>query len=168
MEQENPIARNTDPETSHKAADYLTDSGKRKTLTEIAWMVVDKFPNSTYQELYKAAHAYFAYLGMPCPFAGPDPLMKRLADAREVGMVYTGKPRVCQISNQEAQTWIRSDRKDPKPKRVRDSRNMWGLNVGYYKPELRKLIRDLDRYTPTEFETALDTLLDSVRGDQGK
>lgn len=93
----NPIARNTDPATSHIAAARITDSGKRLTKAQIAAGLVRDYPGSTYTELW--SHASML------AFLSPEALMKRLNDARAKGWIRTGSPRRCSVTGNQAATW---------------------------------------------------------------
>ena len=46
-----PIARNTDPETSHQAAKAITESGRRKSLAKAALECVQQYPGLTAGEV---------------------------------------------------------------------------------------------------------------------
>ena len=46
-----PLARRTDPETSHKAALEMETSGQRETDEDFAFRMVARYPNSTAAEL---------------------------------------------------------------------------------------------------------------------
>lgn len=105
----NPIARNSDPSTSHEAAAKLTDSGKRMTLAEKAALLVEMYPNSTYVELWQKAarldEVDMQSKDFKCTFVSPESLMKRLNDARAKGWIESGEQRLCPVTGNKQLTW---------------------------------------------------------------
>ena len=45
--------------------------------------------------------------------------------------------------------------------------NEYGLDVRYFKEKLRLIVRDADRYTPSEMERALLVYADVAKGQKG-
>ena len=45
--------------------------------------------------------------------------------------------------------------------------NEYGLDVRYFKQKLSQIVRDADRYTPSEMERALTTYADVAKGQKG-
>ena len=88
-----PIARRTDPVTSHRAAKEHTDSGKRQTNMERVVAGVHKAPGRTSRELA-------AYLGMDY-----HEVARRLPDAENKGLVRKGEPRTCHENARAACSW---------------------------------------------------------------
>jgi hypothetical protein len=74
-----PIARTSDPETSHEAATEITASGKRQTNCDKMLDLVRRFQGSTSGEL-----------GERITMNGH---WKRLSDLIKQGKILTGKPR---------------------------------------------------------------------------
>jgi hypothetical protein len=94
LEQRPPIARKTDPDSSHLAAEEVTVSGRRDAQKEIVLVAVKKYIGATSAEL--AAHYGFdRYM-----------VARRLPDLEKDGDVAKGQElRVCQISGRKAVTW---------------------------------------------------------------
>lgn len=89
-----PIARNTDPGTSHAAAREHTESGKRSDHANQILAVVRNHPGLTYREA--ASHL---------PVLEPVEVQRRLADLASIGLVERGEHRACNVSGRMAQTW---------------------------------------------------------------
>lgn len=90
-----PIARTTDPATSHEAAREQTGSGRRAAHAAAVLAVVRRVPDLTYREI--AAR---------CPdIREAVEVMRRLSDLREAGEVEQGEARPCRISGRQATTW---------------------------------------------------------------
>ncbi len=88
-----PAARNTDPASSHAAAERITRSGKRASQQDQVRACVLAYPGSTSAEL---AH-----------LAGLDRYMvaRRLPECAVAGSVARGPLRACDVSERLACTW---------------------------------------------------------------
>lgn len=90
---ETPIARASDPMSSHLAANEMTASGRRGQ--QIAWAIaaVRAYPGRTSQEL--------------CEVTGIDryTLARRLPDAVTAGAIRKGIQRACSVTGKTALTW---------------------------------------------------------------
>jgi len=93
-----PIARSSDPISSHLAAEEMTNSGKRGAQQRISADTVKRFPGHTSLELSK--------------LCGLDryQLARRLSEIENLS-VEKGPLRCCKISGRKAMTWypIRKD-----------------------------------------------------------
>lgn len=87
------IARATDPETSHLAAQHVVQSGTRAHQQHQALAAVRAFPGLTSLELAQAAHC--------CRFQ----LARRLPELERDGLVIRGAARTCGVSGRKAATW---------------------------------------------------------------
>jgi hypothetical protein len=90
---ETPIARSTDPESSHRAANEITASGRRQQQIAMVINMVRKFPGMTSMEL----------AGM----TGEDRyvIARRLPEALTAGAVVKGIQRPCSVTGKLALTW---------------------------------------------------------------
>lgn len=91
-----PAARATDPESSHLAAEEITESGVRQQQIGQAITAVRDHPGSTSRELAELTGLDRYMLG------------RRLSDAAATGAIRKGgkdEMRVCQVSNRLALTW---------------------------------------------------------------
>jgi len=88
-----PIARLTDPETSHKAAEEITASGTRDEQAEMVLNMVRSRPGLTSRELAEQFNVSRYIPG------------RRLSELRDLGLVHEGNPRRCRISGKRALTW---------------------------------------------------------------
>lgn len=86
------LARTTDPETSHEAAEFIVPKVNR--LQTWAAMCVRERPGLTSAEL---AREY-------CPL-DPRRIGRRLAECERFGMVRRGEARKCTVSGRNAATW---------------------------------------------------------------
>lgn len=93
-----PIARRSDPVTSHEAAKDITASGQRSAMIGLALDVLKRFPGRTAKELEREA-------------GGEDgSIRKRLNDLRHDGRaVAVIVPPKCSITGRSAQRWYLSD-----------------------------------------------------------
>ena len=93
MRVETPIARNTDPESSHLAALEITASGKREDQQHQTITAVRKYPGRTSQEL---AH-----------LTGLDRYMlaRRLPECVTAGAVKKGALIECTVTRKKAIAW---------------------------------------------------------------
>lgn len=95
-----PLARHTDPETSHEAAKRMARSGRAKAHAAVALAIVHRAPGRTYQELWaEATDAERETLGDAVE------LMRRLGDLRRAGTVSNGVARVCRVKGNRMMTW---------------------------------------------------------------
>jgi predicted transcriptional regulator len=86
------LRRNTDPETSHEAAEHIV-----KHLGDIQrWVleIVKQYPGSTASELADAKG-----------IGDPRHINRRLSELEEIGRVRRGEARECQITGRKAATW---------------------------------------------------------------
>ncbi len=90
---ETPIARRSDPASSHLAAAEVTASGKRQQQIGLVIDLVRKFPGLTSMEL----------AGM----SGEDRYMiaRRLPEALTAGAIRKGEQRTCSVTGRLALTW---------------------------------------------------------------
>lgn len=90
---ETPIARSSDPESSHRAANEITASGRRQQQIAMVIDMVRKFPGMTSMEL----------AGM----TGEDRyvLARRLPEAVTAGAIAKGQQRPCSVTGKLALTW---------------------------------------------------------------
>lgn len=88
-----PIARNTDPLTSHEAAEAITMSGARAAQQAITAKAVEQYPGLTSLELSRRSRI------------DRYTLARRLSECEEHGQVRRGQARKCAISGRTAHTW---------------------------------------------------------------
>lgn len=88
-----PIARETDPETSHLAAEEVTTSGRRAVQQHAVLAAVMAHPGLTSRELAQAA-------GMDRYVAA-----RRLPELEAAKRVRKGEARECRVSKRLAVTW---------------------------------------------------------------
>lgn len=88
-----PAARNSDPSSSHYAADYMDASGKRAHQQHRAYAAVKAHPGKTSMELHTLTEI--------CRFE----LARRLPECETGKLVRKGATRVCTISGRKAVTW---------------------------------------------------------------
>ena len=89
-----PIARNTDPASSHIAAHEITYSGARTTQQIEAFQLVAAYPSHTSREL-----AYFSELDR-------YQMARRLSDLEHAGFVKKGPIRRDDTNQRMAVTWL--------------------------------------------------------------
>ena len=94
---ETPIARANDPESSHRAANEITASGRRGQQIAQTIAAVRAFPGRTSQEL--------------CEKTGIDryTLARRLPEAVTAGAICKGQQRACSVTGKLALTWFPVD-----------------------------------------------------------
>ncbi len=87
-----PLARHSDPDTSHEAADLIKPSLNRLR----AWAVscVLATPGLTARELSERH----------CP-GDPKRIDRRLGECERLGTVRRGEPRACTVGGRRAATW---------------------------------------------------------------
>lgn len=88
-----PVARATDPATSHLAAEAITASGARDAQAQLAAEAVRKHPGHTSNELAEL-----------CPL-DRYALARRLPECATAGAVRRGQSRECRVSGRSAVTW---------------------------------------------------------------
>ena len=90
---ETPAARNSDPITSHLAADAITASGMRFSQQKQVADAVHRHPGHTSQELAE--------------LTGLDRYMlaRRLPECETGGTVRRGEPKHCTVTNRLTLTW---------------------------------------------------------------
>ena len=88
-----PIARATDPATSHEAAEYMNATGKRKKQQQLALDLVRRHPGLTADELatYGQLDRYM--------------LNRRLPELVMAQLVERGQARPSRITGRNASTW---------------------------------------------------------------
>jgi hypothetical protein len=91
-----PIARASDPSTSHEAAESITKSGQRQTLMAQLVALVTAYPGET-----------GGFYGL---VTGIDGYWKRLSDAKNAGLIVQGAPRRWNGRNQV--TWRPVEKKE--------------------------------------------------------
>ena len=91
---ETPIARNTDPITSHISAHEITYSGSRTTQQIEAFQLVAAYPGHTSREL-----AFFGELDR-------YQMARRLSDLEHAGLVTKGPIRKDETNLRMAVTWL--------------------------------------------------------------
>ena len=89
-----PIARRTDPATSHEAAERVTADGSRAVQTAECLDAVARWPGCTSAELA---------VRMGCSRYVPA---RRLPELRSVGAVANGPARKCSVTGKLALTWV--------------------------------------------------------------
>lgn len=94
---ETPIARANDPESSHRAGEEITASGRRQQQIAMTIEVVRKHPGHTSMELSEIT-------GL-CRFL----LARRLPEAVTAGAVMKGIQRPCSVTRKLALTWLPVD-----------------------------------------------------------
>ncbi len=104
MRIQTPIARNTHPETSHQAAEYMNKSGKRQKQIEECVEYVLFWPRCTSRELeYKSTWSMHAFKLRKLTH---EQLHKRLPDAVTAGLIKKGPARKCTITGRMACVWL--------------------------------------------------------------
>ena len=88
-----PIARNTDPSTSHEAADEITQSGKRANQKMLVLSLVRRFPLRTSAELSRLGNV------------DRHMVARRLPDLAGDLMVVSKSPRKCSVTGYNALVW---------------------------------------------------------------
>lgn len=89
-----PAARNSDPESSHLAAEHVTRSGKRGQQQTQATAAVRSFPGCTSFELALKTDI------------DRYTLARRLPECVTAGSVRKGEQRTCSITGRQALTWF--------------------------------------------------------------
>lgn len=98
---EPPIARTTDPSTSHRAAAVITKSGRRSIDREILLSAICDRPSLTSMELAQvlidAGHLWLRAYQIAS---------KRINDLVKAGLIESDGERRCCVSRHDARTWI--------------------------------------------------------------
>lgn len=89
----NPIARHSDPDTSHAAAKHITRSGQRDTQAALLLTAVLRIPGGTSAEYGAVVLDRYA-------------CARRLPELEKLSMVRRGPKRICRATGSEAITWI--------------------------------------------------------------
>jgi hypothetical protein len=102
-----PIARATDPVTSHEAALEQTISGRRETHTALVYRLVCANPGATYRELFRAANGAIAEAVEVQRRLGSDLAQLDPRTGVEVpdSLVVRRGSRVCRESGRSATCW---------------------------------------------------------------
>jgi hypothetical protein len=87
-----PVARRSDPESSHLAAREVTDSGRMEGQCLGVLALLKKHPLSTSLEL--GQHGYDRFV-----------CARRLPQLERAGLVARRSPRICTVGNRKAVTW---------------------------------------------------------------
>ena len=90
-----PLARTSDPQTSHDAADKLVKSGKRKSQVDLVVEAVARHPGLTYMEL----------ADLDDNTLNAQQFSKRIPDARGEGLIESVKDKECTVTGMWAATW---------------------------------------------------------------
>ena len=89
-----PIARATDPATSHEAAEHMNATGKRKKQRQIAFEMVRQHPRLTADELALYSGKLDRYQ-----------LNRRLPELETAGLVERCQARPSRFTGRNASTW---------------------------------------------------------------
>lgn len=91
-----PLARITDPSTSHEAAREQIASGRRETHAYRVYAALRSIPNGmTFSEVAEVAG-----------ISNPVEACRRLSDLRDARLAYACGKRRCAISGRTAQLWF--------------------------------------------------------------
>lgn len=102
-----PLARRTDPQSSHSAAEEVTRSGKREGQVLAVLALVRKYPGSTSLELAKHSVGLDRYV-----------TARRLPELEKQGLVRKGDERPCTINGRSMVTWWPTDYRKPEQLRL--------------------------------------------------
>lgn len=91
-----PMARRTDPSTSHEAAAVLRNTGMHVTQQDVAAALVSSYPGKTYRELWERYEQRDSGV-----FENSVGLMRRLGE-----VATKAEKRICTISGRRAVTWL--------------------------------------------------------------
>lgn len=92
---ESPIARGSDPETSHAAAADITRSGVRASQQRTVRDLVRAFPGRTSAELAARSRDIDRWTAA-----------RRLPELRTENLVRNGEPKKCGVTGKRALTWF--------------------------------------------------------------
>lgn len=90
-----PVARNTDPITSHMAASEITVSGVRSDQCRQVLALVAMYPDKTSFELSTRSRDLDRYQ-----------VARRISDLEHAGVVRKNGKRACFMSGRKAVTWV--------------------------------------------------------------
>lgn len=99
-----PMARTTDPDTSHIAAQKMKDTGAMNKQSKWVLDSLKAANGSTYRELAAAMGLH-----------NPNACARRLPDLRNKGLVVNGENRVCKVAGNKMQTWWLTSTFGPQP-----------------------------------------------------
>lgn len=99
LDLEFPMARASDPVTSHEAADRALASGAVPSQREAVLRFVRGRPGATATELARLLHHETNHI-----------TCRRLPELERRGLVRRGPARVCQVTNFKAATWFPTER----------------------------------------------------------
>lgn len=91
-----PLARASDPQTSHAAAHKLVKSGSHTRQVDLVVEAVGRHPGFTYSELADEPDAQLTV----------SQFSKRIPDAAKRGRIVSNETRECSVTGSEAATWI--------------------------------------------------------------
>jgi hypothetical protein len=89
-----PLARDSDPISSHEAGDEVTESGRREAQMDRILIQLKAHPDSTSHELKKGL-----------PGLNEVQICKRLNDLKWCGLAAKSGIRLCRVSKRRIQTW---------------------------------------------------------------
>jgi len=95
-----PVARDTDPDTSHEAAAKITAAGKRDAHAAIVLRLIVANPKSTYLELWAAAGENDKE-----SLGESFTIMRRIAGLESWGKVKRCGRRICRVNGLRMTTW---------------------------------------------------------------
>jgi hypothetical protein len=96
-----PIARNTDPETSHRAEYQYTLTNRAIRQRQVLYLV-SEYPERTNGEYARLMLKVFKHLPIKTCCESPH---KRLSDLKEKGLIWVTGERKCRDSGYECSTW---------------------------------------------------------------
>lgn len=85
------LARSSDPQTSHAAAEHIVRSGRVRSLQTIAFNAIVCNPGKTASELAQ--------------ITGEANLHKRMAELERQDLIYRGRPKTCSVTGRQAITY---------------------------------------------------------------
>ena len=91
---ERPLARSTDPETSHIAAEEITEEGQLVGLRRRAYELVRDNPGRIARELSAIAGDHDART-----------INRRLGEIERMGLIYRGAEKRCEVTGRLCATW---------------------------------------------------------------
>ncbi len=102
MTSEFPMARRTDPVTSHLAAAIHTIDKLSERRQQVYYLVLAN-PRSTSGELSRLMHKQYPDLSIRTAVETPH---KRLPELEKLGLIERSETRKCKDSNYQAITWV--------------------------------------------------------------
>ena len=94
-----PAARNTDPETSHKAEQILTFSGKRVTRQHYVLYCVARHPGKTSNDYFHL------YIKQAFPLTDYAAWSSRFTECRNADLLYNQKAKTSEFTKSAGITW---------------------------------------------------------------